>query len=95
MLGGAVFAGLGVVSFVLYFISRPTQAVEENLVYITWLGVIYNSYWTHIAWATKPEAAQAELEKATADAMQQLNSLLDRHAQSVKERPSIKDTVVG
>jgi hypothetical protein len=90
-----VFAGLSVVSFLIYFISGPTQAVEENLIYTTWLGLIYNSYWTHLAWATKPDMAQAELEKATTDALQQLNALLERHAQSVKERPSIKTTLVG
>jgi len=95
VLGGTVFAGLSVVSFLIYFISGPTQAVEENLIYTTWLGVIYNSYWTHLAWATKPDDAQAALDKATTDALQQLTTLLDRHAQSVKARPSIKETVVG
>jgi hypothetical protein len=47
-LAGAVFLGVGVAAFVTYFISRSTQSIEENLLYITWLGVIYNSYWTHL-----------------------------------------------
>lgn len=84
---GAAFIGVGAAAFVAYFIGRSTQSVEENLVYITWLGVIYNSYWTHLAWATKPETAQAELEKATAAALAEIRKLLDRHATSVKGRP--------
>jgi hypothetical protein len=94
-LAGAVFAGLSVVSFLLYFVSRPTQSVEENLIFIAWLGVVYNSYWTHLAWATERGTAQSQLDKATADVVQQLNALLDRHAQSVKERPSFKETIAG
>ncbi len=86
---GAVFLGVGVAAFVTYFISRSTLSIEENLLYITWLGVIYNSYWTHLAWATQRNTAQAELDKATVDAIAQLERLVDRHARSVKGRPNI------
>ena len=89
VVAGAIFAGLGVVAFITYFISRSTQSVEENLIYITWLGVIYNSYWTHLAWATQRETAQLELDKATTDAIQELKKLVDRHAVSVKGRPGL------
>ncbi len=44
-----VFGGLSIGAFVSYFVSRPIQALEENLQLITWLGVIYNSYWTSLA----------------------------------------------
>ena len=40
--------------------------------------------------AVAHKLAQAELDKATADAIQQLHNLVDRHAQSVKGRPDIK-----
>ena len=88
-LAAAVFLGMGVAAFVTYFIGRSTQSLEENLLYITWLGVIYNSYWTHLAWATQRETAQAELDKATTDALQQLEKLVNRHARSVKGRPKL------
>lgn len=88
-LAGAVFLGVGVAAFVTYFISRSTQSIEENLLYITWLGVIYNSYWTHLAWATQRDTAQAELDKATTDALQQLEKLVNRHAKAVKGRPKL------
>ncbi len=88
-LAGAVFLGVGVAAFVTYFISRSTQSIEENLLYITWLGVIYNSYWTHLAWATQRDTAQDELDKATTDALQQLEKLVNRHAKAVKARPKL------
>jgi hypothetical protein len=82
-----VFGGLSIGAFLSYFVSRPIQALEENLQLITWLGVIYNSYWTHLAWATQQDTAQAELDKATTDALRQLEKLIDRHARSVRGRP--------
>ena len=88
-LAGAVFLGVGAAAFITYFISRSTLSIEENLLYITWLGVIYNSYWTHLAWATQRDTAQAELDKATVDAIAQLERLVDRHVKSVKGRPNI------
>ncbi|MEZ4635268.1 MAG: hypothetical protein R2856_09915 [Caldilineaceae bacterium] len=41
-----IFGGLSIVSFLTYFIGRPLQSLEENLKFITWLGIIYNTYWT-------------------------------------------------
>jgi hypothetical protein len=90
VVAGAIFAGLGVVSFIGYFITRSVQSVEENLIYITWLGVIYNSYWTHLAWATQRDTAQTELDKATTDALRELSDLVDRHARSTRGRPKLR-----
>jgi hypothetical protein len=56
------------------------------LIYITWLGMIYNSYWTYLAWITNRDSALAELTKATTAGLQQLERMLERHAQSVKGR---------
>ncbi|MSR84795.1 MAG: hypothetical protein EXS58_18085 [Candidatus Latescibacteria bacterium] len=94
-LTSAVFGGLSIASFITYFISRPTQAVEENLQFMTWLGVIYNSYWTHLAWSFDPQQAQQELDKATADAISQIQQLLDRYAQAVKNRPGLVEGLTG
>ncbi len=91
----AVFGGLSVAAFLSYFVTRPTQAVEENLQYITWLGVIYNSYWTRLAWSFDERTAAASLEKATDDATTQLNALVDRYAESVSKRPGLLNKPAG
>jgi hypothetical protein len=87
----ALFLGVGALAFIGYFIGRSVLSVEENLIYITWLGVIYNSYWTHLAWSTDPKKAQAELDKATKDAITQLERLINRHAKSARLRPNLRD----
>jgi hypothetical protein len=92
---GAVFGGLSIVSFLTYFVSRPTQAVEENLQLITWLGIIYNSYWTHLNWSFDEESAQEVLDKATVAAIAQIKELLDKHAELMQKRPGLTEVVLG
>jgi hypothetical protein len=86
----AVFGGLSVVAFLSYFLSRPLQALEENLQLITWLGVIYNSYWTRLAYITKLETVQAELEDATGDTVARIKELIDKHAEMSGKRPGLR-----
>jgi hypothetical protein len=57
--------------------------------------VIYNSYWTALDWARTQDVAQADLEKATADAVAQLERLLDRHGKSTGKRFSLGPTTKG
>jgi hypothetical protein len=87
----AIFGGLGVLSFLSFFIGRSLQSVEENLEYITWLGIIYNTYWTHQAWTQNPDGAHEILEKATKQALEQLDYMVDKHANARRLRPQLKD----
>lgn len=82
-------AGFGVAGFVAYFITRSIISVETNLIYITWLGVIYNTYWVHQQWSRDPEKAQLELDKASQDAIDQIKEMLDRYDLTVKGRPKL------
>ncbi|MCB0123290.1 MAG: hypothetical protein KDE58_13640, partial [Caldilineaceae bacterium] len=85
----AIFGGLSVVSFIGYFLNRPLQALEENLQFITWLGVIYNSYWTRLAYTSDLTTVQAELEDATNDTIAKINELMDKHTERNANRPVI------
>jgi hypothetical protein len=86
----AIFGGLGVVAFLSYFLSRPLQALEENLQLITWLGVIYNSYWTRLIYINRLDTVQQELEQTTNKTIAQINELLDKHASLGKNRPGLR-----
>jgi membrane-bound ClpP family serine protease len=86
----ALFGGLGVVAFLTYFVSRPLQALEENLQFITWLGIIYNTYWTRLVFAQNPETFQQECEQATVDAIAKIKELLDKHAERSSGRPGLR-----
>lgn len=89
MMFGVLFGGIGVAAFVSYFISRPLRALEENLNFITWLGVIYNSYWTRLVYAMNMETVQQDIAAITSDFTKQIQELLDKSAALHKDRPGI------
>jgi hypothetical protein len=81
------FGGLSVAAFLGYFISRPLRSLEENLEFITWLGMIYNTYWTRVVAANDPATTQQDLQAATNDALAALEHLIDKHAELSGKRP--------
>lgn len=84
-----LFGGLGVLTFLAFFISRPLAALEENLQLITRLGVIYNSYWTRLLYMQDSSTIQAELEDATNDTIMELGKLTDKSAELAAKRPGL------
>jgi hypothetical protein len=82
-----VFAGLGAGTFLLFFIRQPTQALEENLEFITWLGVSFNTYWTRLMYIQDTNTVQADLKLATDDFAVSVERLIDKHAALRGQRP--------
>jgi hypothetical protein len=80
------FGGLSAAAFLGYFISRPLRSLEENLEFITWLGIIYNTYWTRLVAASDPDTAQQDLQEATTDATASLERLIDKHGEMSGKR---------
>lgn len=83
-----VFGGLSVAAFLGYFVSRPLQSLEENLQFITWLGIIYNTYWSQLMQAQDPATYAAELDKATDTAIARIQALMDKHTARSGARPT-------
>ncbi len=88
--GALVFGGLSVAVFLSYFLNRPLQALEENLQFITWLGIVYNTYWTRLAYALDMETFHAEIEDATDDAVAKIKEMLDEHGKRSSGRPGLR-----
>lgn len=84
-----IFGGLSVAAFLGYFVSRPLQALEENLQFITWLGIIYNTYWGQLMQAQDPASYAQELDKATDTAISRIQVLMNKHAERSGARPSL------
>ncbi|MEZ4609020.1 MAG: N-acetylmuramidase domain-containing protein [Caldilineaceae bacterium] len=84
----AVFGGLSAAAFLAFFISRPLQALEENLQFITWLGIVYNTYWTRLVHAMDQATFHQEIEDATNDAVASIETMLTRHGEHTATRPS-------
>ncbi len=85
----AIFGGLSIVAFLTFFLSRPLQALEENLQFITWLGVVYNTYWTRLVNAQNADTFQTDLAGATNEFVQQLHQLVNVHGDRSDKRPKI------
>ncbi len=85
-----IFGGLSVASFLSFFIRRPLQALEENLQFITWLGIIYNTYWTSLVQSQDPATYNRELKQATDEAISRIQELMDRHAERSGARPDVE-----
>lgn len=82
-----VFAGLSVGSFLLFFIRQPVQALEENLEFVTWLGVAFNTYWTRLMYMTDSRTIQEDLKAADEDYRKTVERLITRHAELRTKRP--------
>jgi hypothetical protein len=85
-----IFGGLSVVSVLAYFLNHPLQALEENLQFITWLGIIYNTYWTRLAYTGDLDRVHADLEDATDDAIGKIKELMDKHTERHSSRPGLR-----
>ena len=88
--GSVLFAGMSIASILAYFISRPMQALEENLQFITWLGVVYNTYWTRLMYTMDTKTAHSEIEDATNDAIAKIKEMIDKHGERSGQRPGLR-----
>jgi hypothetical protein len=89
------FGGLSVVAFLTFFIRQPLTALEDNLQFITWLGIIYNTYWTRLMYANNEATVQKDLVDITNTTLQEMDQLVDKHAAMASKRPGLlqaKDT---
>ena len=81
------FAGLSVATFLAFFLRQPLHALEENLEFITWLGVAFNTYWSRLMYMSDPKTVQAELKAAEDDFRVSVEKLITRHAELRGTRP--------
>lgn len=86
-----LFGGLSAAAFAGYFISRPLKSLAENLEFMTWLGIICNSYWATLTQTQNAAGASDEIERATDEAIARIKTLLDRHAPHSTARPDIEE----
>jgi hypothetical protein len=87
---GLIFGGLSAATFLSYFLSRPLHSLEQNLQFVTWLGVVYNSYWTRLLYMMDQSTVQKDLEDVTNDTVKQIEQLIDRYAEANSRRPGLK-----
>jgi hypothetical protein len=75
------FAALSAVALVSFFLSRPQRTLEQNLQSLTWLGVIFNTYWAQLIHLDAEHDPQQALQDATDEAIRRIKELMDDHGQ--------------
>ena len=73
------FGGLSALAILGYFFNRPLQALEQNLQFFTWLGIIYNNYWTRLTLLNDETTVQNDITKVTDETITRLNDLIQEH----------------
>jgi hypothetical protein len=81
------FGGLSVATFLAFFVQRPLQALEENLQFITLLGVAFNTYWAQLMYLQDPATVVADLRAADAYFRSSVERLVEQHANLRRKRP--------
>jgi hypothetical protein len=81
-----VFGALSVVALLGYFFSRPLQALERNLHFLTWLGLIYDSYWARLVHLDPQMDVHKGINDATDDAIERIKTLIDTQANPSRQR---------
>lgn len=86
-----IFGGLSAASFITFFMSRPLTSLEQNIQFITWLGLIYNTYWTRLMYANDEQTIQADLEVILERSINDIVALLDKQAELAGKRPDLPE----
>ena len=58
--------------------NRSPATLDRSLQLITWLSIIYNTYWTRLAYLGDPATAQQTLVEITDQAIAQIKELIER-----------------
>jgi len=81
---GLVFGGLAIAAFLVYFMSRPQAWREMSPELITWLGTVYNTYWTRLAALMTGESSLHDLAQAHHEAAEEIQRIMAKHEELKK-----------
>jgi len=81
---GLVFGGLAIAAFLGYLLSRAQVWRETSPELITWLGAVYNTYWTRLASMMTGETSLEDLAHAHHEATEEIQAIMAKHAELAK-----------
>ena len=85
-MAGLVFGGLGALTFLAFFLRNPLRSLEENHQFITWLGIVYNTYWTRLLYMQDRRTVHKDLKDATESAIAEIERMIDKSAKLAAQR---------
>jgi hypothetical protein len=84
------FGGLSAITVLGYFFNRPLQSLEQNLQFLTWLGIVYNTYWTRLTLLNDEQTVHKDIDHLTNETISRIKALVAEHEKRSKERLELR-----
>jgi hypothetical protein len=65
-------------------VLKPTESMERNAIFIPWMLLVLNTYWTRLVYMNDPTKIDAQLEDAAKDASEQFKAISEALAGALK-----------
>jgi hypothetical protein len=78
----AVLGGVSVGTLISAFIIKPTDSMERNSIFVPWMLVVLNTYWTRLLYMNDPAKEEEELKEAGNVANEQFKAIAEALAKA-------------
>lgn len=79
----AVLGGVSVGVLVSSLILKPTDSMERNAIFVPWMLMVLNTYWTRLVYMNDPETIDRQLQDAAKDAAKQFKVMSEALAKAM------------
>ncbi len=79
----AVLGGVSVGVLVSSLILKPTDSMERNAIFVPWMLLVLNTYWTRLVYMNDPETIDDQLQDAAKDAAEQFKTMSEALAKAM------------
>ena len=74
-----IFGCLDIATIITFFFTNPIKRLERDMGFITWIGLVYNTYWAQLMYAQDIKTFQNDSQNITTNAINSIKELLDKH----------------
>jgi uncharacterized membrane protein YgcG len=79
----AVIGGVSAAALLSSLVLKPTESMERNAIYVPWMLLVLNTYWTRLMYMNDPKTIDSQLEDAAKDAAEQFKAIAEAHAKAM------------
>ena len=79
----AVLGGVSVGVLVSSLILKPTDSMERNAIFVPWMLLVLNTYWTRLVYMNDPETIDTQLQDAAKDAAEEFKVMSEALAKAM------------
>jgi len=79
----AVIGGVSLGALISSLVLKPTESMERNAIFVPWMLLTLNTYWTRLVYMNDPKTVDSQLEDASKDAAEQFKLIAEAHAKAV------------